>query len=133
MASINSVNGVAEGIIIIFHDDTEQFNLRKKSQNATDRLGSILNDMQTMVGILDLEGRLVYANNTPIKITGVSHKDVLNRIFSQAILFNFDKALSTLIQQEVDTALSGDSTLSEHQVFTLSGLLWVFACHAPSV
>lgn len=133
IAAIDDENGLTEGVVVVFHDDTEQYSLRKKIRNANARLNGILNDMQTMVGIIDLDGKLVYANNTPIKITGVSLEDVLNKTFSEAVWFDFDENLMALIQHEVDTALNGKSTLSEYQVYTLGGLLWVSVAMHPVI
>jgi len=47
-APINDEGGVV-GVVIVFHDITEQFNLREKSQEAAERLKGILNDM---IGVL---------------------------------------------------------------------------------
>lgn len=124
-APIRDALGKVVGVIIVFRNVTEQYALREKIERSADRLRDILNDMQTMLGIVDLKGNLVFVNNLPVKITGVTANQVLNKKFSDAIWFNFDAKLSERIQNDLEVCFSGESTYREEKVYTLNGLLWV--------
>lgn len=75
-------------------DITEHYNLQQTLASERIRLKSIFNDMQTMIGILDVDGKLIFINNTPLNITGVKEGEVLNTLFSQATWFNYDENLT---------------------------------------
>lgn len=114
-------------------DITERYNLEQMLTTERIRLKNIFNDMQTMIGIIDVDGKLVFINNTPLKLTGVKETDVINKSFSRAIWFNYDENLTKKIQQDFVSALKGNNTLRELQVYTTQGLLWVYIAMHPIV
>jgi PAS domain S-box-containing protein len=114
-------------------DITEHYNLQQTLASERIRLKSIFNDMQTMIGILDVDGKLIFINNTPLNITGVKEGEVLNTLFSQATWFNYDENLTKKIQQDFENTLKGNNTLRELQVYTPQGHLWIYIAMHPIV
>ncbi len=114
-------------------DITERYNLQQILASERIRLKSIFNDMQTMIGIIDVDGKLIFINNTPLKVTGIKATDVLNTLFSQAAWFNYDENLTKAIQQDFESTLKGNNMLRELQVYTTQGLLWIYIAMHPIV
>ena len=130
-APICNKKGEVFGAVMVFSDATERYTLRKKIKGESIRLKSIFNDMQTMIGILDLDGKLTFVNNTPLNITGVTEREVLNVPLNKSVWFNYDVKVSNLICQDIEAAAAGGRTLREVQAFTSDGLLWVSLAMHP--
>ncbi|MEZ0122646.1 MAG: PAS domain S-box protein [Candidatus Reddybacter sp.] len=111
---------VAEG-----SDITEQEHLREDNQLAQQRLQGLFDDMQSMVAILDIEGRIELVNNTPLLISGIDQEDVLGEPLWSAIWFQGDDKTQTLLQQNIQSAAAGEAARCDVQCQTSDGLIWL--------
>jgi len=118
-------------VLVAVRDVSERNDLQKIIASERIRLKNIFDDMQTMIAILDIDGKLIFINNTPLKVTGVKADEVINQLFSQATWFNYDENLVKKIQQDFESTLTGNNTLRELQVYTTQGLLWIYIAMHP--
>jgi len=116
---------VAEG-----YDITEQRQLREAAKEAQQRLQGLFNDMQTMVAILDMEGRVTLVNNTPLLLAGLTQRDILGKRLDQCPWFTDDLASQTLIKEIIDGGFTGQNDTGDVQMRTATGKIWVeFSLH----
>ena len=93
-------------------------------------LQKLLDDMQTFVGILDLDGRLLFVNNSPLKQAGIEAKDVLGQKLWDTFWFNYDVKAQTIARNDIKMAASGKPTLSQVMIQMKDGLVWIeFSIH----
>ena len=116
---------IAEG-----HDISEQRRLRDSAHIEHKRIQGVLDDMQTMVAILDLEGRVTLVNNTPLIVAGLKQTDVLGLRLWECPWFTDDPQTQQAVKTDITNALRGQTTLGDIQLLTPEGHLWVeFSIH----
>jgi len=111
---------VAEG-----HDISEQRHLREDIRASQQRLQGVLDGMQTMVAILDLDGRVTLANNHPLIVAGLKQTDVLGLRLWECPWFTQDPHTQQAVKTDINDALAGQPSLSDIQILTPEGRLWV--------
>jgi len=93
-------------------------------------LQKLLDDMQTFVGILDLEGRLLFVNNSPLKQAGIEAKDVLGLKLWDTFWFNYDVKAQAIARKDIKMVASGKPTLSQVMIQMKDGPVWIeFSIH----
>ncbi len=93
-------------------------------------LQQLLDDMKTFVGILDLEGILVFVNNSPVVAAGIEQQDVIDKYFWDCFWFNYDENVQAIIKNDCESAMLGNSICHEQQVQLKDGLVWIdFSIH----
>jgi len=118
------------GVILVFHDVTEQYQLRKASRAASRRLQELVDDMQAMVSLVELDGTLTFINNTPLKLLRIKEADVLGKKLWETPWFNHDPKTVEMIKQDCSEALKGNSMSHELKIATAEGFVWVdFSIH----
>ena len=124
-APIHSADNNIIGMVLVFNDITEQYQLREKAKEIWQQMQDLLDDMQTMVGVLKPDGTLDFINNTPLKIAGLEADDVLGKRLWESPWIKHDPKLQATIKNDITNASTGETILRDIQVFTLNGLLWV--------
>lgn len=127
---INADNKIL-GMILVFNDVTEQYRLRQAARNVQQQIQALFDDMQAMVGILDINGTVTFINNTPLKIKGLNSDDVIGKSFWDCAWFDFDLQAGRDIQVDCQLAAAGQQILRDIQVSNTQGqLIWVeFSIH----
>ena len=129
-APIRDEEGNIVGVILVFHDVTEQYQLRKASRAASRRLQELVDDMQTMVGLVELDGTLTFFNNTSLKLLRVKEADVLGKKLWETPWFNRDPKTVEIIKRDYSEAVKGNSMSHELKIATVEGFIWVdFSIH----
>jgi PAS domain S-box-containing protein len=108
-------NGVTVATRGIFRDVTE----RRKTEQARDRLASILEATTDMVGISDPGGRLLYVNQSGRKAIGLSpDEDITNMTIHE---FLADPAKSPILLEGIPAAIRLGHWNGEAQILTRQG------------
>jgi len=81
--------------------------------------------MQTFVVILDIQGLIVFANQSPIFLTAVTESDIINKPLWESSWFKFDNHLIDLIKQDCLSCASGSSVKREVQISINNELIWI--------
>ena len=123
-------NGEITGLVMEAHDISEQKQLRENDHLAQERLQDLFDDMQTMVAILDIEGRVTLANNTPLLIADLKQEDIIGQTLWNTGWFRGDLKTQATLQQATEDGLAGKTVQAEIQVLTSAGHIWVeFSLH----
>ncbi len=100
------------------------------SGNTEYDLQKLLDGMQTFVGILDMDGRLLFVNNSPLKLAGIDAEDVLGLQLWDTFWFNYDAKAQAIARKDIKKAISGESTMSQVKVQTKDEPVWIeFSIH----
>jgi len=111
---------VAEG-----SDITEQRQLREENRLAQQRLQGLFDDMQSMVAILDTEGRIELVNNTPLKIAKIDQEVVLDQLLWLTPWFQDNAKTQQDMRQSIQSAAAGKAARCDVQCQTAEGLIWL--------
>ncbi|MFW2372693.1 MAG: cache domain-containing protein [Gammaproteobacteria bacterium] len=106
-APIRNSDDSITGIVLVFNDVTEQYHLHKKAQLAQQQLLGLFDGMQTMVGVLECDGTVIFVNNTPLIAAGIELDDVRNKKAWDCPWFNYDPKIQDLIKSDVAEANAG--------------------------
>ncbi len=118
------------GMVLVFNDVTETYRLRRELEDTQRYQQALFDDMQTMVGVLDVDGTLKVVNNTPLSIAGLEPADVLGKKVWDCPWFDHDTKLQYVMREFVSDVAAGKSVRQDVQIRVSGGLLWIdFAMH----
>jgi len=120
----DEVNNIL-GIVLVFNDVTETYRLREAARNTQKQLQSLLDDMLTSVIITSADGTLTFANNTPLKLAGITLNDVLNKKLWETTWFNYSEETQQTIQHDYEKVARREPVHHDIQMFTRNGLVWI--------
>jgi len=123
--------GEVNGLVVEAHNINEQRRLREDCRMAQQRLQDLFDDMQTMVAILDTDGRVTLTNNTPLLIAGLKQEDIIGQKLWRTAWYSDDLKTQAILQSSLQDGLAGRTALAEIQVLTLAGRIWVEFCLHP--
>jgi len=113
------------GIVLVFNDVTEAYRLRERAAAVQQQLQGLLDDMQTMVVITEADGVVTFANNTPLKVSGIELDDVLGKSIWDCIWFDYDAEVQVISKQDCMDAWAGQHVSRDIQIPTPGGLIWL--------
>ncbi len=129
-APICNADNAILGMVLVFNDVTEQYELRKQSQKAQQQMQKTFDDMQAMVATLDNDARVVFTNNTSLVMSNSKASDVMGKKLWECVWFNYDSAVQASVKADCQQGFNGQSVLRDTQVMSKEGLLWIeFSLH----
>ncbi len=119
------------GMILVFNDVTEEYQLRQAARNIQLQIEGLFNDMQAMAGILKPDGSVIFINNTPLKLNGISFADVAGKKLWDCPWFSKSPKAQKTIQACCKRAAAGEQvTLDIETGISQEKLLWAeFSVH----
>ncbi len=131
-APICDADGIIQGMVLVFNDVTEQYRLREKAKDVHKQLQGLLDNMLTMVAILETDGTIVFTNKAPLVEIGFEPDDILGNKFWDISTFSYDSNLQSMIKESITQTAMGKNVLRKDiQIWTQSGLSWVDFCVYP--
>jgi diguanylate cyclase (GGDEF)-like protein/PAS domain S-box-containing protein len=124
-APIRSEDGNIQGVVLVFNDVTEQYALREKARDVQKQLQALLKEMQTMIAILSTEGRILFINETPLKVFGLSAENLDNKKIWDNSFLSQDENIQVILQDSVKQAASGISVNRDLRFETQEESIWV--------
>ncbi|OUS09665.1 hypothetical protein A9Q90_02715 [Gammaproteobacteria bacterium 54_18_T64] len=118
-------NGKTTALVVEAHDISEQKQLRENALLSQQRLQDLFDGLQTMIAILDIEGRITLINNTPLLISGLKQEDIIGRQFWTCPWYTDDLKTQAILKQALHDGLRGITSQREIQVNTNEGRIWV--------
>ncbi len=129
-APIRNTNNDIQGMILVFNDVTEQYIMRAEISEQKVKLQKILDDLQSMVSILDLDGTLTFINSMPLKVSHLKEEDVLGLKLWDLNFFNYNDDIRQSVKNDCFKAAAGHSTFNDIALSTPDGLFWIeFSVH----
>ena len=85
-----------------------------------------LNDMLTFVAVLEPDGKVIFVNNTPLDVAGITLNDVKGKMFYDALWWQYSEQVRQQIKEDIKNCATGETLVHEIQVQTAEGgLLWI--------
>ena len=130
-APIRDTENQIIGMVLVFNDVTEAYQLRQAARNIQQQIESLFNDMQSMAAILNCDGTVTFTNNTPLKFRGITTDDVLGKKLWNCPWFDYSSDLQDSIQDNCIQAAAGKKTTLDMQISDAQGqLVWIeFSIH----
>ena len=125
-APITSEDGKTHGVIMVFQDITEEYNLQKALKESEQRLRMALDATEEGLWDWDIKSGNVYYSSRWIKMLGYDSGEILPDISSWKRLIHPDDVV--LVMQLLQSHIKGDSNLfeAEHRLQKKDGdYLWV--------
>lgn len=91
----------------------------------------LLNGMLTFVAVLDPEGSVLFMNNTPLKVSGITLKDVIGKKFYDGLWWAHSDDARDMIISDIEECASGIAIVHDIQIQKADrSLMWVeFSMH----
>mgnify|MGYP003859576033 CR=1 FL=1 len=122
--------GIVIGVSSLVMDITEQQRLAKQEQGNKTQLQEVLNSMLTMVATLLPDGSISFINTPPLRISGLTRKEVFKKKIWNGPWFSYNNALQQMIKNDCHRAAAGETINREIEIAVLNGLLWIdFSVH----
>ncbi|MCM2373480.1 CheR family methyltransferase [Aporhodopirellula aestuarii] len=102
-------NGKPVSTVIEVRDITKQKNDEEELRSREAHLRRILDGTLCFVGVLDLEGRLVEANDPALRSAGVTREEVIGLPFAETVWWNFDDRVKQQVNDAIALVASGGS------------------------
>ena len=130
-APIRNGDDNIEGMVLVFNDVTEQYRLRQAARDIQLQIQGLFDDMQTMAGILEVDGTVAFMNNTPMKVRGIESGDIIGKKLWECPWFDYAIEAQRSIQADCLKAATGTKILRDTHISTASGeLMWIeFSMH----
>ena len=109
------------GMILVFNDITEEYQLRQAARNIQLQIEALFNDMQTMAGILKPDGSVIFVNNTPLKLNDISLEDVAGKKLWDCPWFSKFSEAQQIIQVCCRLAAAGELGVKDIQFSNAEG------------
>jgi len=125
-APIRDAENKIIGMVLVFNDVTEAYQLRQAARNIQQQIESLFNDMQSMAVILNCDGTVTFTNNTPLKFRGITADDVLGKKLWNCPWFDYSSDLQGSIQNSCAQAAAGKQTTLDIQISNAQGeIVWI--------
>lgn len=81
--------------------------------------------LQTLAGIIEVDGTLAFVNSAPLKASCIEQKDVIGKKIWDCIWWNYDVNVQAIIQNDCEQAAKGKKNSREIQFYAPEGLHWI--------
>lgn len=78
----------------------------------------VLNGLTTFIAVLDLEGTVLFVNDTPLNLAGMTLEDTLGKKFYDCYWWSYSPAARESIRRDISTCATGASLTHEIDVLT---------------
>ncbi len=120
-AAIRNTDEQIVGMILVFNDITEEYQLRQAARNIQLQIEALFNDMQTMAGILKPDGSVIFVNNTPLKLNDIGLEDVAGKKLWDCPWFSKFSEAQQIIQVCCKLAAAGELGVRDIQFSNAEG------------
>jgi len=100
----------------VIEGNDEIAEISKAFQAASHQLSGILNDMYTFVALIDAKGKILFVNNTPLQISGITFEEVHNTQFCEALWWSYSEEVKQDVSFMLNKAMGGEKVQSEMQI-----------------
>ncbi len=130
-APIRDADEQIVGMILVFNDVTEEYQLRQAARNIQRQIEGLFNDMQAMACILGPDGSVLFVNNTPLKLWRISVDDVVGKKLWDCPWFSKSPEARQIVQACCKRAAAGEQVTQDIETdISQPELLWAqFSVH----
>jgi len=125
-APIRNSDDEISGVVIVFHDVTQEYKLREQAKSSLEQLERIFENITTLFSVLELDGTVVFANNTHMEITGIAKHDIIGKKFWKYQAIAYDFSVESIVLEIFErVVLRSQSESKDIQIMTLEGIKWI--------
>ena len=85
-----------------------------------------LNDMLTFVAVLEPDGKVIFVNNTPLDVAGITLNDVKGKMFHDAFWWQYSEQARQQIKEDIRICATGESLVHDIEIQDAGGeLIWI--------
>jgi PAS domain S-box-containing protein len=104
--------------------------IRKRAEEALQEsekfFSGTLNDMLTFVAVLEPDGKVIFVNNTPLDVAGITLDDVKGKMFYDAFWWQYSEEARQQIKEDIEICATGETLVHEIELQTVEGgLIWI--------
>ncbi len=89
-------------------DITGRKQIEDKIRDSQSRLAKVLDGLAALVGLLELDGTLIEANRTALKLAGLQRDAVIGKKFWDAYWWSYDPDVQARLKQSIERATKGE-------------------------
>jgi PAS domain S-box-containing protein len=110
-----------------FNKMAQNLLVREQALRESERFFSgTLNDMLTFVAILEQDGKVVFVNNTPLNVAGITLNDLKGKMFYDAFWWQYSEQARQQIKEDIEFCATGETLVHEIELQTRGGkLIWI--------
>ncbi len=129
---LNSGTYFGKKVVIAFaRDITERKRAEELLREREQFFSGTLNDMHTLVGVLEPDGRVIFVNDTALKVAGIKLEDVIGKRFYDAYWFRYSEKAKQTIREDINACSAGKTLTRQIKIQNANGeLIWIeFSIH----
>ncbi len=128
---INELAALRRRITELETSTTERKQAEETLRDSEQFFSGTLNDMLTFVAVLEPDGKVIFANDTPLNAAGIKLEDVIGKMFYDTYWWAYSKEAKNKVKSDIETCASGKTLHSQIKVQMADGeLIWVdFSMH----
>jgi len=85
-----------------------------------------LNDMLTFVAVLEPDGKVIFVNNTPLDVAGITLNDVKGKMFHDAFWWQYSEQARQQITEDIKICATGETLVHDIEIQDTRGeLIWI--------
>jgi PAS domain S-box-containing protein len=86
----------------------------------------ILNDMLTFIAVLEPDGKVIFVNNTPLDVAGITLNDVKGKMFHDSFWWQYSEQARQQIKEDIRICATGESLVHDIEILAAGGeLIWI--------
>ncbi|MDP3065141.1 MAG: PAS domain S-box protein, partial [Methanobacteriaceae archaeon] len=125
MQPMPSFKGNKLAVQLIARDITKNKLTENDLLKSRNFLAGTLNDMLTFVAVLEPDGRVVFVNNTPLKLIEANLEEVRGKMFPELKWWTQSPPLKDCIVRDIKRCAGGETTRHKLEIYTKNGPLWI--------
>lgn len=106
---IPAADGRPGYVAAVVHEVTEARKMEVVERQNAKRLRRLLDGIGSLVGLLDVDGTLLEANQMALGVAGLSPDDVLGKPFEQTYWWSYSPAVQTQLRDAIERARAGET------------------------
>jgi PAS domain S-box-containing protein len=113
------------GLLVTAEEVTQQVFARESAKLNKRLLTDVLNSLFTFVGLLDVNGILLDANNAPLAAAGIDINDVKGKYFWDCFWFDYSQESKARIKEAVFAVQNGESVRFDIDIKAADGFMTI--------
>lgn len=113
-------------VLLAIEDITERKQAEEALRESEKFFSGTLNDMLTFVAVLEPDGKVIFVNNTPLDMAGITLNDVKGKMFYDAFWWQYSEETRQQIKEDIEICATGETLVHEIELQTVEGgLIWI--------
>lgn len=113
------------GMVLVFNDVSDQYRLREKIKANQRLTQGLMDDLKSMVGIMQPDGKIAFINNMPLKLAEVYREQVIGQFLSDCPWFRSNNESRQQLKKLCQRVALGETVNIDIQFQTKEHLVWM--------